>query len=105
MDSQTVKKNLQPFVELGRQEGWPFEIMKLDDAIPGLPDDNYIVHIVAPWAAGQSFDQTMDQLLELLWRSTSAEERRGIAMLRVSPDRNGQSARYVGESLTMSADK
>lgn len=102
MDSQTLRNRLQPFVELGEREGLPFKIVRLDDAILGLINDNYIIHIVAPWSAGQSFDQTMDQLLDLLWRSTSAEQREGIAMLQVSPSAEGINAHYVNGSLAMS---
>lgn len=102
MDSQTLKQRLQPFVELGQREGLPFEIVGLDDAIPGLTNDNYIVRIVAPWTAGKSFDQTMDPLLDLLWRSTSSDQREGIAMLQVSPSRESTAGRYVPGSLAMS---
>lgn len=84
MDSELLMKRLQSFVQLGQREGKPVEILALEDAMPGLTNDAYIVHVLAPWAVGMSFNQQMDELLDLLWRSTTPEEREGISMLRVS---------------------
>ena len=48
MDRETLRQQLGPFVALDRQEGKPFEIVRIDDAIPGIKSTTFIVRLVAP---------------------------------------------------------
>lgn len=85
MDRNTLRQRLSAFLALGRQEGKPFEIVRIDDAIPGIAADTFILRIVAPWAANSSWYEATDELLALLWRSTDVETRRAIFALNVRP--------------------
>ena len=85
MDRQQLIDRLQPFLELSEREGKPLKIVRLDEAIPGFSGTGYILRIVAPWSAGMSYGDTMDSVLDLLWRSTDAAMREGISSLHVRP--------------------
>lgn len=96
MDRQQLIDRLQPFLELSEREGKPMEIVRLDDALPGLPGNGYILRIVAPWSAGLSFGETMDAVLDLLWRSTDVTMREGISSLHVRPRREDLATSFAG---------
>ncbi len=83
MDRATLLTQLSPFISLGQREGKPFEIVRLDDAIPGVESDSFIVRIVAPWSA--TVGDAYGVLTDLLWRSTDVETRRAIFALNVRP--------------------
>lgn len=83
MDRNALKQCLDAFVKLGEQEGKPFRIVRIDDAIPGIEADTFILRIVAPWAAESSWHEATEELLGLLWRSTDVATRRAIFALNV----------------------
>ena len=85
MDKGELKKILLPFEQLGAERSLPFHIERLDDPTSGLERGQYVVRIVAPWAAGKSFDETMDPLLDLLWDSTDEKTRGAISSIVVAP--------------------
>ncbi len=81
MDSTTLKQQLAAFVELGKQEGKPFTIVRFDEAIPGIATGRFIVRIVAPWAGQPGMEDVYRVLTNLLWRTTDAETRRAVSAL------------------------
>ena len=84
MDRTELARRLAAFVALGQREGLPFRIVRFDNEFPGVETGTYAVRVVAPWAAGKSFGERMDPLIDLLWRSTDRDTRGGIAYLDVS---------------------
>lgn len=85
MDREALKQQLAPFVALGQQEGKPFDIVRLDDAIPGIDSGAFIVRIVAPWAGEPATGDVYRTLTDILWRSTDVDTRRAIFALNVRP--------------------
>lgn len=96
MDSEQLIERLQPFLELSRQQGKPLEIVRLDEALPGLPGNGYVVHVLAPWSAGLSFGETMDIVLDFLWQTTDVALRTEISTLNVQARREELTARFAG---------
>ena len=96
MDKEQLTECLQPFLALSRQEGKPLEVVRLDDALPGLPGNGYIVHLLAPWSEGMSFGETMDVVLDFLWRTTDVTLRTEISTLKVQARREELAARFAG---------
>ena len=85
MDRNELRQRLRDFERLGQQGDRPFQIARLDEDLSGFGYGTYILRIFAPWAAGKSFDETMDPVLALLWQSTDPETRGAISSVRVSP--------------------
>ena len=96
MDSKQLVERLQPFLELSRQANKPLEIVRLDEALPGLPGNGYVVHLLAPWSADKSFGETMDTVLDFLWQTTDVALRTEIATLNVQAQREELTARFAG---------
>lgn len=86
MDREELKRRLIPFEKLGEQRGLPFTILRYDEPASGLERGRYALRIVAPWAAGKSFDEKMDAIIDLLWDSTDVETRSGISSILVEAD-------------------
>ena len=84
MNRNELMQRLRGFEKLGREGELRFQIARLDDDNSGFGNGTCILRIFAPWAAGKSFDETMDPLLKLLWESTDPETRGAISSLRVS---------------------
>ena len=78
MDRDALRQRLDDFIALGRREGKPFEIIRMDDTIPGIKSGSFILRIVAPWAAGLTWPAATREILDLLWRSTDVETRLAI---------------------------
>lgn len=85
MDRAELRESLIPFEQLGKERELPFRIARLDDPASGLERGQYVLRIVAPWAAGKSFDEIMNPLLELLWMSTDVKTRAAISAIYVVP--------------------
>lgn len=96
MDRVQLIERLQPFLELSRQAGKPLEIVRLDEALPGLPGNGYVVHVLAPWSADMSFGETMDLVLDFLWQTTDVALRTEISTLNVQARREEPAARFAG---------
>jgi len=98
MDREELKKQLQRFLDLSKKEGKPLKIVRLDDALPGLPGNGYIVHLLAPWAADMSFGEAMDLVLDWLWQTTDVALRTEISSLNIQPGHEDVAAylRYGG---------
>ena len=86
MDRDELKRRLAEFEQLGRSGQLPFRVARLDEPASGLERGAYVVRIVAPWAAGKSFDEIMDPLLDVLWQSTDEETRGSISAIYVVPN-------------------
>ena len=95
MDREELKRRLVPFEELGQQRGLPFTILRYDDPPSGLERGQYALRIVAPWAAGKSFDEKMDPILDLLWESTDEETRGGISSILVEADEQALNSSWL----------
>lgn len=85
MDREELRNRLRPFEQLGAARALPFHIERLDEPPSGLERGQYALRIVAPWAAGKSFDEMMDPLLDLLWESTDEPTRAAISSIVVAP--------------------
>lgn len=60
MDRDELRHRLEAFERLGQQGTLPFKVARLEDDVSGFGNGTYILRIVAPWAAGKSFDEIMD---------------------------------------------
>lgn len=85
MDKHELRTRLAEFERLGTSERLPFRVARLEEPASGLERGAYVLRIVAPWAAGKSFDEIMDPLLEVLWQSTDEETRGSISSIYVVP--------------------
>ena len=81
MDKATLEQALLPFLELGKAEGKPFTIVRLDEAIPGIDTGSFIVRIVAAWAGQPGTEDVYGTLTDLLWRSTDEATRQAVFAL------------------------
>lgn len=86
MDRNELKTRLAEFERLGRDGQVSFRLARLDESTSGLERGQFVLRIIAPWAAGKSFDEIMDPLLDILWQSTDEETRGGISAIQVAPD-------------------
>ncbi len=84
MDREQLELELSNFCQESSKREYPIVIDGLSEAYPGVANSSVTVHIrVEDWAGGMSCSSILDQLLPILFDSTSDNARRQIFSIDV----------------------
>ena len=94
MDREELNDALAEFRAVSKAEGFEIEDFRLLDVFPGEKWDSYILYMDATWMRTYNRVDSLDILIEIMWRTTSLETRGAIHYLHVASS-NGSEANQL----------
>lgn len=98
MDRQELMGKLQDFKQVCLNRGYIDSVLYLTEAYPGLIPTSFVVNMVAKKAwldTAVSRGMALDQLIDVLWETTTAKPREDIFTLSIY----GEDERHLFEQL------
>jgi len=96
MDRGQLEIELRNFCQSSSERGFPVIIDGLSEAYPGVANSSFTVHIrVEDWAGGMSCSTILDQVLPILFDTTSDDARRQIFSIDVYNAVDGLNCHHV----------
>ena len=96
MDRGKLEFELAKLCQVCQERGIPIQIEGLSEAYPGVANTSYTIHIKAQgWSKGISCLDILNQILPILFESTSLEARQSIFSLDVYNVEEGMNCHHV----------
>ena len=83
MDTKQLKASLREFQVACERRGYPFSDFCLVEAYPGDNSSSYCLEIKAPWVDGQPCSDILDNLFDILFKTTTVEIRKKIFSIQL----------------------